>query len=936
MLCFTNSCTIQDSRRGSNSIGTSNDPSVQKIAVDRSQFFDAPKGTVKGDFIIVDFDQLAKATKSRRLHNFLNIGELSQELPITKSTIPQYVPRKSRNEIKVLAPDDKKLLAKISKKSSKKGKIIVPKANRTKSPSTVRSPGSVKDEISESETETETSDDDSEYESSDDEEVAPLPSSRPSAPLEAVKYDTIKAVWRPSRRSPDPDQIRNGLKDFWEVIRTIRDRWKMDSAAVKTAEEAKKPSEIPLLKDRVKNQRDMFEISLKTALEHGHPGILKLFGENVAFLFVAYQFLADRLKDKDVNGELATATLQLLSHCTTITTESLEKTNLLKALKVYTNKADEKRQAFTKKIIADAETYSKTKAISAKDEKAAKEKEVKVKPEPGTRISTDPVSGVKRPRPNEVVTAQAPKRIASGTTSITSRNVPAVKGGLLAKAPVAAAGGPKVGGIAAGNTVAKPKGHQIIAKPNNFIAGLTSASKKSSVQSPTPAQTKTITEKKALAPPVSGAAAKPAFSFADTLASITNPKEPEKKAQPVDSRPLETEEERKKRLRKEERRKLRVTFKPDHQLVSVRLFTHDPEEEIGHDASQVRDVGDVGGEGRMFKQHKEMMDLDDDDDTPREEEFFNYKTPSSIDFTTVDKEERDRNYEPYGGGVKKPDQTESRVREQHDASTLMVFYATSADIPPSPREPSDQQSGEPSHPLVPFGIPPEYVLQRAARFGGPSQANPAPYPTPSATPDVSAILSMLNGGGQPAQPAPVVQPQAPPIDLERIFASFSNPPQTQQQSYPQPPREAMAAMVPQSQATPSVDLQAILDGLRTAQAQPPAQQQPQAPAFQAAPNMANLGAILAQIQQPNTAPLPQLFNYQNAYGTPQQVYEDPERKRFRENGDQDDYNGSFKKQKKGGFAPRKWVLPCRFWKVGKCTKGDECTYLHEGATQNQH
>ena len=83
----------------------------------------------------------------------------------------------------------------------------------------------------------------------------------------------------------------------------------------------------------------------------------------------------------------------------------------------------------------------------------------------------------------------------------------------------------------------------------------------------------------------------------------------------------ETAEEKKKRLRKESRRSLRVSFKGDEELVSIRTFVHDPEEEIGHDDSQVRDVGDSKGEGQMLKMHKDL-ELDEEEDYEPPEEII--------------------------------------------------------------------------------------------------------------------------------------------------------------------------------------------------------------------------------------------------------------------------------------------------------------------------
>lgn len=81
-----------------------------------------------------------------------------------------------------------------------------------------------------------------------------------------------------------------------------------------------------------------------------------------------------------------------------------------------------------------------------------------------------------------------------------------------------------------------------------------------------------------------------------------------------DDRAPETVEERTKRLRKEDRRKLRVSFKPDESLVEVRIFEHHPDEESGHDNNMVRDANDIKGEGQMLKMHRERDVMDEDED----------------------------------------------------------------------------------------------------------------------------------------------------------------------------------------------------------------------------------------------------------------------------------------------------------------------------------
>ena len=108
--------------------------------------------------------------------------------------------------------------------------------------------------------------------------------------------------------------------------------------------------------------------------------------------------------------------------------------------------------------------------------------------------------------------------------------------------------------------------------------------------------------------------AAPKFSFAETLANIAKPKETPSSDQPSKPELIETPEEKAKRIRKEERRKLRVHFKPDDELVEIRMLTHDPEEDLGHDDTLTRDAGDLRGEARSFKMHRDQNERLDDDD----------------------------------------------------------------------------------------------------------------------------------------------------------------------------------------------------------------------------------------------------------------------------------------------------------------------------------
>lgn len=188
----------------------------------------------------------------------------------------------------------------------------------------------------------------------------------------------------------------------------------------------------------------------------------------------------------------------------------------------------------------------------------------------------------------------------------------------------------------------------------------------------------------------------------------------QKEAAPVKTeevRKPETAEEKKKRLRREERRKLRVSFKADDDLVQVREFVHDPEEDFGHEDSQVRDVKDTRGEGQMLKMHKDL-DMDDEEDyeppeeiilpewtTPQREFLTSPRLatfpdcPTAVDFSVVDEQELARNCTSRGGKaeIKSPEQA---VQEQREQATLMVIYTSDSNVPPSAREPTDTFTGD--------------------------------------------------------------------------------------------------------------------------------------------------------------------------------------------------------------------------------------------------
>lgn len=643
-------------------------------------------------------------------------------------------------------------------------------------------------------------------------------------------------------------------------------------------------------------------------LNHNLTLIRHRFAENVSLVFLCYQFLLDRFKDDDCNGSLSRAILETMSTFVTLTEDKMEKTHLAKVIPRYQKKGDAKSQYWLKKIAANVEAA--TKEAASKPKVPSDQKKSAALPNEAKNTSTsvkttkpEAVTGIKRAA-SSVGEGAAQKKIATGAVK-PNAGVETSKTNGLVKKPTTIGDTTKPTSTPAISTTSK----KVVAKPSGFFSSLQSAQKKpgtSIADKAAVAIGKPVNGKSANANASASVAAKPAFSFAETMANLSKPKEEKPAPKPEKEKPTETAEQRAKRLRKEERRKLHVTFRKGEDLVQIRYFTHDPEEELHHDSSQTRDVSDVGGEGRMFKQQHQLMDIDDEDEAAEESEnLIDFKPPTFVDFSVVPMEERERLYSPLGGGKLQAKSAERAVREKHENSTLIVVYTDPSQIPPNPREPADPYNGEQRGSLTKFGVPdnPKFLARgrskralqtqnrlphvQAPQIGHmpPGFANPAPTPSqPALMPDLQQILANLRQSTS-NQPASVNQPRtAPPAFAPPPFMAGQLPTNVQ----PQPP-----APIPSA----PIDISSILAAIQNSQQQS-GQSVSQAPQYgpHGAVSMPNLG-IQSQ-----------------AFGN----------SGFNKAGN-DDNDGDDVPAKHPFYKTK----ACKFWPKGLCQKGEACSYLHE-------
>ncbi|KAI9805679.1 MAG: hypothetical protein M1833_005172 [Piccolia ochrophora] len=905
-----------------------------------------PEGKELGEFVLNDSVTVRNSVGATPLPgaNHVYLGTNQFDISSTKSTVPKYTPRKSRHELeRFLSASEGAPQGTIKKRKGRKLKVTTPKIRRprpsVRSSAAPNTPLATAISSTEPSSESE-SEDESDYESSSDDEMDadepfPLPSVRPTDATEGIRYDIAKAVWRPSRLGVFGDDIKQALADYWAIVKVIRDEWNTVEK-----DEAEKKSDAEVIKSRMSRVRKSMSTAIAAALQMGHASIIESMAMNPAFVSVLCKVLRDRIVQDDVNGVFTVQTLELLSRCTTLTDTLLNQLKFPKIATRLTKKGNERIKELVKSV-NESTAKEMQRAEERKTVKAPVSTEQGVKPlEKGAVIgSLSSLTGIKRPRPDDGhISGQPQKKPASAASATQETSAMSKKPGILEKRSGVSSLGSRARATPS-TGAAKPKTTHLSAKPTSFFSDLQSASKAKPVAKPGPKfpeTQSTRSEQKANVPTM---APKPAFSIIQTIDEYKRPKEPEKVPEPTSKGPPETAEEREKRLRKEQRRKLRVHFKPDDALVEVKYFTHDQLEEVGRADNLLRDAGDAMEEGRMFKQHMEMDVMEDDEDGPQAEEALRAFEPLTLlDLSDIPQEERQKNYSKYGGFVEieSPDRKE---QEQRESNTLMVIYTDVSDIPPSPKEPpyehvqADQQL-LPYGNAAPQGSQPTTVPNLANIFSAlaahPGQSQPASGP----------LYGAVNQ--QQAQQNPVTP--ASTSELERIFAMYATKPT---QPPPQAPVQPTAG--PNTQAPNIQNLLANLFPQSSQQSHQPHgqfQQQNQAPST--APTL-NLQAILAQLGQPATSSA-QTQSQQNSagqsgssgnmnssFGTEHQGYPG-------QNDGMTDYDvgsngnpkprgnqwGGNKSPWGGDYKPdNKWTLPCKFYKEGRCIKGDQCTYIHE-------
>lgn len=665
-----------------------------------------------------------------------------------------------------------------------------------------------------------------------------------------------------------------------------------------------------------------------------------------------------------------------MAEFTSLDQAMVDQVKLEKPLGRFAKKSNPEIKVFVQRVQENIAAATKRKSEQVNSE--AGDSPVPARTAPGNVVGpvkiASQLAGNKRPR-EELAQPPAKKAIREASKPLALQNIEARKAELKAAKLAAATNGAKpatelkTGDSKLADSKPKPVSQPAppVKPPSSVFANLMSASKKPGTSNAaraaaakekaatTASTVPTAAVKTEPSLPVSLAASttsssRPTFSFSSMLAGLNTPKVVEEKV--VDDQRDETEEEKAKRLRKEARRKLRVTWKPDEVLTEIRIFSHHPDEEVGHGDSTTRDMDDISGEGRMLKMHKDLDDMDEDEEIRAAgEDLSPFNPPSEVVFEGIDAEDRERNFVKRGG-LKEAESAERAAQEQREQTSLMVVYTLPSDIPPSPKEPP-QEADDDYSPAIAFGEPTEpFLHDRQRKFYAATRASNGA----SATTDLTAILGAL-GQQQAPQPKPLT-------DLERTFSMFAQPQQPQAQL---------------SSMSGGLDLAKLLSVVQQTQHHHSAPPPPAAPSIPAAGTAApnNLAAILAALQSQAPQPKPQQqpqfpdFSQGLSQSGNQPIFSGNQDSNSRKH-ELDDYDPYEERKKKtkalaaaGAAAavapvapvstpppttvptdtsssgstpppagdakahPKAKTVPCRFFKEGKCKKGADCTYIHD-------
>jgi hypothetical protein len=573
---------------------------------------------------------------------------------------------------------------------------------------------------------------------------------RPTDVAEAAGWDAIGIIWKDPNSNPSAEVVKDAIEKYGNSVSALRIQLKTNST--QTEEAASHPEEVDRLKRARRVLLESLYQTINAANTLGYPAIVENLGSHQKLVNGLTTTLIECIKTDDFLGKLPRAVFSLLAKFQNMSDALLKKLKFDSITKRWNKKGDEEIKKDIATILANT-TEAKWKAAKIQketkqpeDTKPLRDKNEQAKQRPSESVKTAS-NPAKRPHDGEGINKQPNKKFASDIAGAPSSSKPI-----------------------------PPK------RPTNLLANNLLGISSKPAAKPAP-------KKREPSPPTES-------KLGALLAQIAEPVKPPKapEAKPL---PPETPEEKKRRERKESRRHLRVKFKEGPDLEEIRLFKHEQAEDEGRQDDMLRDAHDDRSEGMMHKKRvsetmDSAMEMDDDDYNPEDVNFEERTYPDlvGIDFGDLNKATMFGPTYATRGGEKSVTTPEQQTQRRREALELMAVYTDPKDIPPTPKEPPQGDSGSieqerqlrgPSEPWVVQRLQevqhwgPEYASQllqrRKPMTAQENHARGFGQPAPSSSSaKVNTVLQQLDGStsqlsSQQNPMQPTSTPQTPALAM---------------------------------------------------------------------------------------------------------------------------------------------------------------------------
>ncbi|KAI1748071.1 hypothetical protein F4782DRAFT_386942 [Xylaria castorea] len=547
---------------------------------------------------------------------------------------------------------------------------------------------------------------------------------RPTDPEKGIEYDVVKiirhefgaiqsAVSQGEKDDPWSKVIGRRVADFGKYVIDICAEAKILREQKSTAPK----NQSSQLQAAIDSKYDIVRVALDTAIEFGDEETLRNMGQHMKLMSSLTIVLSRQFATKTYNTDLSRSILRFFSEATLMDVDVFQKVKLSTVLEKHGDNLDDEGKQLMVQISKNAEERT---AKNAADKPAvssqhkqrpldnAKEREAKLVSKTANAASKDIRAASKPQTPqlgSKPVSEAARKETKAYSGLISARKVAnnvekaAVRASPSKRPRDDEADSRATKKVAVESNAGVPGSARLVTASISNSMG-PSSSMSNNVQPRPRSSGSTVLSRSRVVPKPPAKKPDPSTSISSTisglLAEIAKPAEkPKPQERPV--KVSETLEERTRRLRKESRRGRTVTWKPDDELVQIRVFEHDSNEDEGRASNMIRDARDNRQEGQMLKQMQRNMqegDDEDDDGNPTETDIRPWVTPQLLDYSVLHDDQREKNYVTRGG-TREIDSEQKKVMQDYENRELMSIYTTLSEIPESPRSPS-RKTSEPS------------------------------------------------------------------------------------------------------------------------------------------------------------------------------------------------------------------------------------------------